>query len=243
MHRWTKQFRDWYGHSLPDDYMTFDIESTGFSRKWDLPIDVGYCLVRGREVAATGNYLLNWTVYPGVEQDWLEGRIDKVISGMSKQGKAFPYSLQRLKEEGRDPYDVLRFYHELIIANREAGAAFVGHNAWSFDASMLTSCFSQVLGVDFEFGENELFDCGGMEKAIIAGDLEPFADEKTLKEYFSRICAAPRKGVFWNAEACIDRYNLLDKFESMGLDNLHTAVVGSYVSHLLFEELRRAFAD
>lgn len=231
---WNQNFLRWYGAALPDNYLTFDCETNGLKRDWALPLEIGHCIVRDRKPVHRGHFVLNWDGYPGVETDWLCSTMAQIRKQMGAQGKPYRYDLDYLHQYGKDPTTVLEFYYRLFTKNRAAGAFFVGHNAWSFDSPLLTSVMMESLGVSWVFDENELFDTGGMEKSLL-GDIPPFPDDRSLKDFFLRACHAYRKGVKWNIDACIERYDMHNRFE---LGEAHGAEEDAYVAHLLFEEHR-----
>lgn len=233
---WNRKFLDWLGHPLPDDYLAFDCETQGLKRDWALPVEIGHCLVRGRKPVNQGNFVLNWIGYPGVDEDWLDHTLKKTAFHMSERGKPYKYTLDYLRRHGRDPVEVIGFYYKLFKANRNAGAKFVGHNAWFFDCELLTNVFLEACGLRWTWGDNEVYDSGGMEKALLA-DLEPFYDEHTLRQYFLRIHHAPKKGLYWNIEACVERYKMEERF-GLSMKDLHGTAEDSFVCHLLFEEHR-----
>ncbi len=237
MRRWSKIFLEWYGKPLPLDYLVFDLETTGLKRDWHLPVDIGHTIVRNKKVVHQGNFLLNWTGYPGVERERLVADLNKVAAAMQAQGKPHHYPIERLEAEGKDPFEVLVFYYQLFTKNRRAGAKFVGHNALFFDAVMFSHIVEEATELVWEFKPNEVFDTGVMFK-ITQGGLAPRPDEKSLKEYFLRAKNAYMKGVKWNIESCVKQYHLAERF---GLGELHGAAADSYVSHLLFEELRHDY--
>lgn len=236
MERWSKIFLEWYGKPLPVDYLVFDLETTGLKRDWHLPVDIGHTIVRNKKVVHQGNFLLNWTGYPGVDREQLAADLNKVAAAMQAQGKLHHYPIERLEAEGHDPFKVLTFYYQLFTKNRRAGAKFVGHNAWFFDAVMFSHVLEEATDLVWEFKPDEIFDTGAMFKAV-RGNLAPYPDEKTLQEYFLRVKNSYMKGVKWNIEACIEHFDLANKY---GLDTseLHGAKSDSYVAHLLFEEHR-----
>lgn len=237
MRRWNRLFLEWYGTALPDDYLVFDLETTGLKRDWALPIDFGWAVVRAREIVNQGNMLLNWSEYPGVERDWLFECLRKIQQSMAKRGKNFPYTVDLLERRGKPPEKVLGFAYELFRRNRQAKASFVGHNAWFFDSELITHVFGEACGLEWEFGGNELFDTGGMEKAMLA-NLIPYPDETTLKEYFLRVHHNYQPGIKWNIEACVLRHDLEERY-GISLSELHgNAGLDAKVAHLLLEEHR-----
>jgi hypothetical protein len=233
---WRRKFFEWYNGHWPEDYISWDMETTGFKTDYDLPVDIGHVVVRGGNLVDRGGTLLNWPDYPGIEEGWLHERMDKTAFNMQKQGKTYGYSVKRLRAEGEDPYEVLKRYYTLFQENRESGGSFLGHGVWHFDSKMFSHCLQETCGLSWEFGENELWDSGAIDKATQA-QMEPFPDEHTLKKYFLRVHYSRKKGVYWNIESCVERYKLAERY-GVDVDELHGAEADSYVSHLLFEDLR-----
>lgn len=229
-------FRNWWGRSLPENYLSFDFETTGLKKDWDLPIDIGYTIVRDRKAVETKNFILNWAEYPGVQPGWLEERIGRVVYVMRKKGSNFDYSLKRVREEGLPPEKVLRHILRLFWRERKISGAFVGHNAWSFDAVMLKFILKTAIDDVWNFERNELFDTGGIEKAML-GEVFPHDGNKSLKDYFIRI-RERRITAKWNIEACAEKYGIMQR-EDISMEDFHGAGSDSFVSHLIFEEHRK----
>lgn len=236
MSDWYQKFHEWYAGPWPDSYLSWDMETSGLKLDYDLPVDIGHTLVRDGQVVHRGGFLLNWVNYPGIDSYWLEERLSNVAYHMEQQGKTYHYSVARMAEEGKDPYQVLKFYCDLFQKNRNVGGAFLGHGVWHFDSRMFANILYEVCGFKWEFDENELWDSGAIEKAVV-GNIEPFPDEKTLKDYFLRVHYSRRPGLKWNIETCIERHNLAERFD-LDLDELHGAEADSFVSHLLYQELK-----
>jgi len=244
MSYWVNRLQRWFGGGIPEDYLTFDYETTGFERDFDLPIDFGYTLVRGRKVVARKSFILDWTRYPDlVEPGWLYARLERVKRGYAARGEGYHYSVKRLADEGKDPLKVLKFNHDLFVSNRKAGAAFGGHNAAFYDCEMARSVFLEYLGVKWKWGGNEVLDTGSMEKVLeCARVLDatkqylPRRDE-SMFDFFVRASRGRRAGVIWNIKECVKRYQL-DKRFGIDLNALHGAQTDSYVCHLLIEDFR-----
>lgn len=241
MRDWSSEFKEWYDIVLPVDYLVFDMETTGLfidnpDHPPDLPVDIGHCIVRDKEIINQGGFILNWVDYPGIDLDWLESRFVFLRKRFAEQGKTYHYSIERLQEEGKDPDKVLWFYRQLFEKNRAAKAAFVGHNAISFDAPMFNQALNEILGLGWEFRDDELFDTGIMEKALRA-EMFPCLDDETLRGFFVRVRNARRKGIMWKIEVCIERYDLANRF-NLDLSTLHGAEADCVVCHHLFEEHR-----
>lgn len=238
MGRWSRAFQELVG-DLPADYMAFDLETTGFIRERDLPVDIGVVIVREREVVFMDHFVLDWTSYAQVDQTTLARRLRRVGQEMARDGRRWVYTPAYLRQHGEDPLWVLDQFHDLLWTNREAGASLVGHNAWSFDLAMLHYLFEECGGT-FRCEENELFDTGGMEKALQLEKL-PRPGE-TLKEFFARVINHRVAGVRWNIAECVDRYGLLTSDSPFGKEQLHTALADAYFTHRLME-LHRSLGD
>lgn len=238
---WLRQFAHWHRRPWPDDYLVFDIETTGLRRDEDLPVDFGWCLVRDREVCNHGNFVLDWTRYPQlVEPAWLGERLEQVREKMAQRGDEWVYSPGYLREKGTDPLAVLGFAHRLFYSNRRSGASFVGHNAWAFDCPILETVFLEYLGgrkdvEPFVFQGDEVYDTGGIEKGSQLG-LYPFPEE-TLRTYFLRVHKQWAPGVKWSLSHCVAKYRLADRLPADG--GLHQAGTDVMMTHLLFEELKQ----
>lgn len=235
---WNSRFLDWLGHPLPASYLAFDCETNGLQNDWSLPVDMGFCLVRNRRVVKQGDQVLNWVGYPGVDADWLEATLKRTAAAMKRQGKPYRYTMDFLRRHGHSPERVLYFYWRIFRKTRKRGYKFIGHNAWHFDSKLVSNILREACGLRWVFGPGELYDTGGMEKALLAGDLAPREDEYTLQDYFRRVHAARRRGVRWSIEHCVARYDLCRRFGLQERD-LHGAGADAYVSHLLFEEHRK----
>lgn len=249
MSYWSRQLKAWFNSCIPDDYLTFDYETTGFERDYDLPIDFGYTLIRGRKMVVRKSFILDWTRRPKlVDPDWLRARLYRIEQAYASRGEPYHYSMKRLRREGKDPLKVLKFNYDLFCANRNAGASFAGHNAAFYDCEMAKSCFYEYLGKDWVWGGNEVYDTGTTEKVLeCARKLDPARcpvpkPGETMYEFFVRASRGRHAGIIWNAKACVERYKLEERF---GVDTLalHGAEEDSYVCHLLVEEQRDGRLD
>jgi|15BtaG_2_1085339.scaffolds.fasta_scaffold00030_36 DNA polymerase III epsilon subunit-like protein len=245
---WDNSLRRWYGFGIPDDYLCFDIETTGFLRKdptsaIDVPIDFGWTIVRGREVANQGHVLLNWAARPDViDVDWYYSRLAGVADAFQRQQKPWHYTPHLLESQGKDPLETLEWIVHLFRLNRIAGASFVAHNG-EFDTSMLNASFTKYLGQRWDWQPAEVLDTGCLEKAIrtlLHGSpqmhLIPQKGEN-LEEFFHRVKYARRENLKWDLETCVRRYGLCES-HGMKIAELHGAETDSYVCHLLLENQR-----
>jgi DNA polymerase III epsilon subunit-like protein len=238
--RWETDLRRWYGHGLPEDYLAFDTETTGFKKDWDIPLEFGWCIVRGRQPVSRGSYLLDWTRCPDlVEKNWLLDQLERISYSMDLQKRAWHISYERLQTEGRDPLKVLNFAYNLFKTNREAGAPFVGHNSLTYDNALWANIFYEWLGKEWVWDKGEIFDTGCLEKAILTQALEPKLRlipqrGEHLYDFLARCQRANRRGIYWNIGACVDRYKLCERY-GVCHENLHGANMDAYCCHLLLE--------
>lgn len=230
---WCDEFRRFYGRDLPDDYLVFDLETTGLESD-ALPTEIGHVIVRGRQIVHQGAFYLNWPQDPRVDQGWLRNRLEQVQRDFWRRGQPFYIDYELLLTQGQPVARVLDFYHELFTHNREAGALFLGHNAWRFDAPRLGLTFERFRELRWYFWSGELLDTGLLTKALMLS-LLPRSGEQ-LEKYYRRVLNR-RAGPSWSLKACCQYYGLVDKY---GLDEaqLHGAGYDCYVTHLVFEALR-----
>jgi len=166
--------------------------------------------------------------------------LDRIDYAFRSRGEHWVYTPEYLVANGKDPIWVISRVQQLFRINREAGAKFVGHNACNYDGPLMSGVFLEYLGhkgEPFEFGPDEIWDTGCIEKAIQAW-LLPYPDEETLQAYFRRVFYNRQPGLKWNLNACAERYGLLEK-TNLDAEKFHQAGTDAFATHLLFEELRR----
>lgn len=240
IHHWSPAFMSLFGGYLPNDYMCFDIETTGFSTEKDLITEWGHCLVRNRQVLRRDNFVLNWYERPDlVNPVWLDQKLATVKAHMRVEGNEYRITPEVMQSEGMDPIKVIRFFYDFMLELRQQGLLFVAHNGWGLDARMVKSHIEQDLEQPWTWGPNEIFDTGGVEKAsqMNTSNVLPRPGD-TLETYFKRVAAIKADGIKWRLDKhCIPKYELDKKF---GLDpaKMHKAGDDAYATHLLFEALR-----
>lgn len=243
MAEWAAQLLGRYGGELPEDYCCIDLETTGFSRKQDLIVEIGHCLVYDREIEQRCNLVLNWVDHPEVPNDWLADRLKLVAYKMREAGHEWHITMDYLQKEGIKPLKVLEFYYELINILMENETLLVFHNGFNFDEPMLQNCFRDFCGItDFSFGDDRVLDTSALTKAsqlLQAGEIRvaPQPNE-TMREYYLRIHhGRAKKGIKSNLGFCIEHFNLSEKCD-LESENLHSAGTDAWVCHFLVEELR-----
>jgi DNA polymerase III alpha subunit (gram-positive type) len=235
-----QKFENQFGISLPVDYLVFDLETTGFAKNFDLPIAIGFGIVRDQQLVHHGELILNWCQFPDlVCPVWLAEQLENIRASLQEKNENWIYTPEFLRQEGRNPLWCLQRMQQLMEINREAGAAFVGHNACNFDMPLLENVFEEYLGhkgPHFCFDDNEVFDTGCIVKAAIA-HIYPDEGDVNLRQFFRRVFYHRCPGVKWNLNSCVQRYGLLMESD-IDSSQLHRAGVDAVVTHRLFEELR-----
>jgi hypothetical protein len=243
INHWAPAFRRLYGGeaAIPDDYFTFDIESSGFSRENDLIVEWGHAIVEGREVVDRNNIVLNWFARPDlVKADWLEFQLNRVARQMALNGRAWRLTPDFVRANGIDPYEALNWVHELLTTIQDSGTLLVSHGGWNFDCPMLCAHFAKDLDRDFTFNDNQMFDTSAIEKASqLVGHPRALPQPgETLKAYFKRIGGWRQSGIEHNLDQhCVNKYKLVEKY-GVDVATLHTAGEDAMLLHYLMEEFR-----
>ena len=149
--RWKKDLGKRFDYDLPSDYLCFDLETTGFDRKDDLIVEIGHCRVQNRSSSYYESRVLDWTQSEHVDIAWLEHKLKAVQASMAKTGRDYHMTLDRMRDEGEKPEEVLKHYVDLLEGARKLGQVFVGHNLARFDSPFFTAAVSEWLAEDFVF--------------------------------------------------------------------------------------------
>jgi DNA polymerase III epsilon subunit-like protein len=239
--KWETLLYKYFKQRLPDDYVAFDLETTGFKKDFDLPIDCGWCIVENRKPVQRGSFLLDWTRRPEwVDPIWLEDRLAWVRSNYSRRGVAWDYTPSVLSQ-GEDPRFVLDFYYEMLERAFKEGHKIIGQNICAFDCPMLTFVFNEFLDAPWPVPDEGILDTGCLEKAILSYDilnpelhLNPKSGEAP-SEFFKRCFNKRVPGAKWNLDECVHRYELDRLYEEFNSSRLHCAEADSFACHLLLE--------
>lgn len=243
LHRYWTQLLHTRLPGFPDDYTTFDLETSGFDAENDLILEVGLCMVRERRPVSVQLLVLDWTGHPEIDQTWLRERIRHTCARAAERGGRLASSYERLHAHPQavPPVAALRLLQARLSAAAVEKEVLVGHNARSFDARFLKSHFRRWLAVDFAFGPGSLYDTGVLEKASQLGADGLMWAGETFEHYCARIVSRPVKGVRWSLnEHCTAKYGLLERYrrDNPGAPRPHEADFDALLCHYLFEELR-----
>lgn len=209
---------------LPDDYLVIDIETNGFhwnpplGEKPNVVVQVGYAVVRGRRLIANSAHYIKRP--PGTmvgEAKEVTGITDEIL--MSK---------------GEDPQNFYSRFLTLLELFRNNHLMIVGHNIMRFDAPFLEADLRRQ-GLEFSFTPNELIDTGCTFKAVNVG--VSIGPAETLHSFFNRIYSL-RSHIKWRLEYAVAHLGI-DKQYDLDLEKAHDAAFDCYLTHLLFEQLRK----
>jgi DNA polymerase III alpha subunit (gram-positive type) len=220
----------------PENYLYIDTETTGKDFGIDLITEVGWAIIRNRQVVDYGGQLLNWAaVLPANQWSWVVNRIGETQQAMQEKGRAFHVTPELLLTEGVNPYHALDIYSQIIQDAVYNDQLILGHNAWFFDWHMIDSNLNRFLGQRIPWHANAIVDTGLIERAAQMGRL-PWPGD-TLDRWQFRASQYPYY-TKWNLDDhCLRKYRLAERF---GLDvgQFHRTGYDCIAGHLLFETYR-----
>lgn len=239
-----RRFIHWFGSPLPRNYLSWDMETTGFERDWDFPLQIGHVLVADGKIVTRREYTLQWTRSPLVDQKWfrerllyLKDRIEFDPKLGRRSGRTWQLDYDRIDREGKDPIKVLTYYRDLFRKCRANNYMSIGQQGW-YDASMFDHVSYEFLNGDgFAFDPDELFDVGSLVKSIQCDPPMLPKPEESLKKWAGRINATPKPGVKWTIKHAVELFGLKED-ASFDPSLLHGAGEDAYWVHRIFEELR-----
>ena len=220
----------------PDNYVSFDIETTGFSPTQDLVLEFGYCFVEDRKVANKGSILLDWSHADGeVPQGVLRDKLERTRASMASKGLNYPFTVEMLAKEGVHPIDGVQEIAELLDGCIKDELHILTHNGYRFDVPMLQGTFADYIDSKLILKPNLMFDTGGMEKASQTGQLPKPTD--TLESFFCHLSSG--RGVKWALWGhSLEKYQLCASHE-LDRNKSHRGGYDAWVTHLLFELYRQ----
>ncbi len=242
INEWPASFTEKYQHHLPTTYMAVDSEFTGSDVAKDLVFEIGHVLVVDGSQIDAGSVILDWTKHPGIDQNWLKYKLNHLRGYM---GDTWPFTWEKLRDEGVEPKKALEQYATLIGTWKQRGLPFVAHNGITADERILRAMFERFLRRgNFRFPDNAYFDTGAIFKASLmleqrVGDqmiIFPQPDD-SLKTYFQRVIHHPVKGVMWSMKSLLSHFKLQEKHD-IDSSLAHTASHDARCVHLAVEEFR-----
>lgn len=242
---------------FPDNYLVFDLETTGLEPHSDLIMQLGFCIVRDGKPVEQMGVMLDWTKMPKFlpKEKWqtFKAKLDKTKqqvefkNGMAT-GKKYQFTFERMQDEGIHPLIALNHLYDLFVEARKHRRFFIAHNGYHFDVPFIEGHFDVFLGTrakelgteerpPFYIDDNELFDTGMVEKGSQC-QMMPWSTD-TVRSWSLRTHNERIRNVRWALDtACVPRYGLQKKY-NLDLDSAHDAGFDCYVCHLLFQEYLR----
>lgn len=214
-----------------DDYVAFDLESTGLAiLGGDRILQFGFCVVKNRTAGLSADYLINWPgVLKGYQLSEFHHRLEATRARMTAKGKAFPWTTDLLRERGLHP-DAAAEKISKLLGPDTAVAAHYGAN---LDFPMVGK-FLADHGRAFAPDTSQMVDTCLLTRACILG-VAPMAGEDPIS-YYRRIDALPHRGPRCSLEACVDHFDLAGGGASKVAQ--HLAAYDSWLVHLILEKLR-----
>lgn len=222
---------------FPENYFIFDLETSGFSRDNDVITQVGWAIVRDRQIVDNQALTLNWTRYAGMDQMWLEHRLVDVADAFRRQGKPYHLTYQALAASPHDPLDVLTVLLTLLDDTVAADEWIVGHNLAIFDTGVVDAhCRRFLKRKPVAWRPNRIFDTGLFLKAAQLGRYP--SPMETLAEFFRAVAGVRAKGVKWALDKyCIPAFGLDTRF-GVDVQKCHDGGYDCKVNYHLFEAMR-----
>lgn len=221
---------------LPNNYLCFDIETTGFSNH-DYIVQIGHCLVMDGKVVDNQAIYLDWRQCKGgalTSDVWQ--RLKTVQTKMASLGKPYNITWHDLCHLGQPPLDVLREYRDWFEDLPNTAVVGVTHGGHSFDIRFLERVFQMVLGRPTKnFDKHWVIDTGVILKASMLGrDLFHHPDLPAWSDHVRGFSAAGLK--YSLHEFAVPEFSL-DKDPVVSADKAHDAAYDCYVNHLLYDRL------
>lgn len=233
---WFRRMYD-LGFEFPNDYVIFDVETTGLDVNRDYISQFGHMIVENRVPHKPMATLLDWTRYGRVNHGHVRERLLSVEYDFRKTGRCYRFDYDILAQYGADPEAVLEIYYDMFKDHQDAGGFFLTHNGIRYDTQIVASHFHRYLDTDFWFNPNQVVDTGLLEKALQLNMLpEP---GETMPSYYWRVSELKAPGVYWSlSDHCVGKYRLDERFR-LNMAGAHTSDFDCYVTHLLMETFRQ----
>jgi DNA polymerase III epsilon subunit-like protein len=171
--------KDWLRYAqtklgaLPENYLVFDIETTGLDINVDLPAQIGWAVIENNKVVDSGARFMNWT-YNRSEQDiaWIADRVATTKRQFEYKngfatGSVYSVSMERMCA-GENPEKVLSDFYRLFSDCRKNNFGFIAHNGLRHDQPIIDRVINDMSSGEmrFRFKPNDYFDTLSLEKSV-----------------------------------------------------------------------------
>lgn len=219
---------------FPEDYVTFDTETSGLDSDRDVIIQIGWCRVVRRKVVENKAIIMNWRpILDDAEFQILANRLQKTSNSMAGKGHDFLWSMDTMVKNGVPPIDAFSQFAKVLSRS----PVLVGHNIWRHDYKFIDRCSRRLTQRPIGIPDTRMFDTMSIVKAAQSGATPVPGD--SYRSYSDR--AANAGG---NKYKCsLDRFCVetleLDKDYGVDVTKMHDAGYDAWVTALLVEQLRK----
>lgn len=221
---------------LPDSYLLFDLETSGFHRDYDVIVEVGWAVVHNRQLTDYAGMILDWTRYGDWKfQRWFENRIATCKESMAKQGREYHFDVDRISREGVDPVKGMYDFCQILQTFLDHRGFLAGHGIRKFDRHRIDTATLNLFNMLLPWDQAVMFDTGLIEKACQI-DREPFAHE-TLDDWYRSVDGTFSKVKFNLDRHCEEKYALSSRY-NLDLSLSHTAGFDCLMAYGLCETYR-----
>lgn len=177
----------------PDDYIVWDLETTGLDHKTCHIVEIGAITIEGGQITGEHRWVLDNGVPVNPQAAAINGITDEVIA-----------------EEGRDPADCFSEFLGILTPGNQP---HVTHNGYRFDIPWLVHHAAENLKLDLEAADSLMDDLHRTmidTAAMIKGeklDLNRQWNESTV-EHARRVMPIIAKGVKYNVTLLCEEMNI-----------------------------------
>ncbi len=218
---------------LPDDYLVFDLETSGLDSDRDVILQIGWCRVLNRKVKENKAIVLNWQSYlEPAELEILRGRLAYTSDSMHRRGLGYNWSIDRINREGVDPKTGFVEFAKYLSRS----PILIGHHCWKHDLPFVDKCSRRLTRMGVGIPDTRMLDTFALVKSAQSGAFPLPTD--TYKSFSKRaVSAGGNKYRGALDKFCVPALHLDAKY-GVNTSTMHDAAVDSLVTHYVVEELR-----
>jgi hypothetical protein len=239
--RWQDGALRLMGGSFPRSYLTFDVETSGFSFEIDVITEFGAVRVRDGKPVEKIEVIINWTGREVPPHNWLCTRLEDLARKLRADGKSLSTNIARMRSQGVPAEEGLKRILAIFAQASADKIPVCAHHGYGFDERMLETNFTGFSIADsFSFGDSRLIDTEALEKALegqTQRDMTPRSGE-TLRVWCKRMIGQRLKCIYSNLDThCFTKYRWRERHNA-DPGNCHNALFDALLVHYLMEDLR-----